>query len=74
MFLSIDAPTVVCVFMISNSSRVSLPGFFKMASGMLILPMSCSAEAVLMSEISSSERLYRSVLVTSLCSSSSTAT
>ena len=36
------APLVVCVFMISNSSGVSAPGFFRMWSSMPILPTSCS--------------------------------
>ncbi|MNY77359.1 hypothetical protein D3C86_2172320 [compost metagenome] len=35
-------PSVVWVFMTSNSSTVSLPGLSKMLSGIPILPMSCS--------------------------------
>ena len=42
---SISAPMSVCVFMTSNSSGVSFPGFRKMASGMPILPTSCIGAA-----------------------------
>ena len=34
-------PTVVCSFIFSNSSSVSLPAFLKISSGTPIFPMSC---------------------------------
>ena len=45
-------PTVVWVFMISNSSLVRRPGLLMTAPGMEILPMSWRVEAVLMSRMS----------------------
>lgn len=39
------------VFMISNSSAVSLPGLLRISSGMEILPMSWRAEALTMTAI-----------------------
>src|SRR5579883_3154576 len=40
------APLVVCVFMISNSSGVSEPGFFNTRSSTPIFPTSCSNAAM----------------------------
>ena len=48
------APSTVWVFMTSNSSAVSLPGFCRIASWMPILPTSCISEATWMSLITSS--------------------
>ena len=38
------ALVTMCVFMISNSSSVSRPGFLRIASSMPILPTSCSRD------------------------------
>ena len=40
---NISPPRVTCVFMTAYSSSVSLPGLFKIASGIPILPISCSS-------------------------------
>lgn len=66
---SMDAPMAGWVRMTSNSSGVRRPGLLRMFSGMLILPMSCRAEAVTMRRIFSSVRWYTSVFSTSLRSS-----
>ena len=49
-------PSVVCVFMTSNSSGVSLPGFSRIASGMPTLPMSWSGADLNRSSIVVSSR------------------
>src|ERR1051325_5087378 len=41
----ISAPTIGWIFIFSNSSGVSFPGFEMMCSGIASLPMSCSIEA-----------------------------
>ena len=40
-----SAPMSTCVFIVSNSLGVSLPGLFRMCSGMASFPVSCSSAA-----------------------------
>ena len=40
----------MCFFISSNSSSESLPGFNRMLSGIAILPISCSADALTISD------------------------
>ena len=54
--------------MMSNSSRVSRPGLFRIASSIAILPMSCSDDAMTISSCCSGVRAYWSVFWVS-CSS-----
>ena len=46
MFATSFSELTGCVFIITNSSSVSLPGLQRMAVGMAILPMSCKSPAV----------------------------
>ena len=58
---SMLAPITECVFITSNSSAVSRLGLFNIASEIEIFPISCSAEAVLIKEISALDKGYWSV-------------
>src|SRR5256885_1387005 len=42
----ISAPSIVCRFMMANSSTVSLSGLFRISAGVLTLPMSCIRAAI----------------------------
>ena len=57
------------VRMMLNSSGVSAPALFRMLSGMLILPMSFRADAVVMRRIFYSVRPYTTVFSVSMRSS-----
>lgn len=48
---TISPPLAACVFIISYSSAVSLPGFCKIASGIAIFPTSCIGAAIVRSFI-----------------------
>ncbi|MNP63465.1 hypothetical protein D3C76_1588650 [compost metagenome] len=64
-------PWVVCVFITSNSSSVSLPGFRRIWSGIPTLPMSCSGAEVTIRLICSGLRMsaYFSVRLSWVASS-----